>query len=446
MTDQPKLPFEKIDDRSTLVQAIDNLFSKIDFETEAETIETQNITQTELAFREFLEEMDWKIGKVSFSELMDEKSGDFSLRDDGVTPSWYHEFSEIMVFLALVRSGKISEDVLNSDGAEVIVSAFLRHDSWEDHGKTPNDIYSELERDLYEEMDVSGPAEEDEYVTRTRAAAVADVVDLATRKVPMTGADYFGLHGEVPEHGVDEHGFALSAKGRRLKVDRYNGDLNSYHSKQIQNPYAAIVKMVDSICGLDSRVMPDYLDRKDTDDAKFSTANNIKYARERRAHYSNYPYAKEAISQNPKFRDTFEALDAMLGIGVRTLETVNHYFSKDNTDNPYRARPIDIDDLVDPACETLEVLPNGWRPDTLMLERLENIAEQELEQNEAPPKDRTLSKEERKQFARPRSTAYAILNHALYPSFAPLIGEDRRADDVLEHEVASHPLSSGQEL
>lgn len=425
MTEQPKLPFERIDDRSTLVRAINSLFAKINFETEAETLTSRNINQTELAFREFLEQMDWKLGKVSFNELMDEKSGDFSLRDDGVTPSWYHEFSEIMVFLALVKSGKISEDVLSSNGAEVIVSSFLRHDSWEDHGKTPHDIYTELENDLYEELDVFGPSEENEHETRKRAAAVSDVVNLATRKVPVRGIDYFELHGKAPEHGIDDHGFVLKANGRRLKVDRYDGDLNSYHKKQIQHPYAAIVKMVDSICGLDSRIMPDYLDRKDDDDAKFSTENNIKYARERRAHYSNYPYAKEAINQNPQFRKAFETLDAMLGISVRTLETVNHYFHKDTTDNPYRARPIDIDDWVDPARDVLEVLPAGWRPDTLMLERLEHIAEQELEQSGGK-----------------QSTALAILNHALYPAFATLIGEDRRADDVLEYEK-TRPFSSG---
>lgn len=442
MTDHPRLPFEKTDDRTDMFRAIDTLFSKIDFETEAETVELDNITQTKQAFREFLAEMNWKLGKVSFDELMDEKSGDFAMRDDGITPSWYHEFSEIMVFLALVKSGKISDDVLSSGGAEVIVSSFLRHDSWEDHGKTPHDIYAELERDLYEELGVFEPPSEREHETRKRAAAVSNVVDLATRKVPVRGTDYFGLYGKAPDHGVDDQGFVLKANGRRLKVDRYDGDLNSYHQKQMQHPYASIVKMIDSICGLDSRIMPDYLDRKDDDQAKFSTASNIVYARERRSHYSNY--AKGAIAQNPQFREAFEALDAILGIGVRTLETVNHYFHRDNKDNPYIAQPVDIDDYVEPARDVLEVLPKGWRPDTLILERLENIAKQELEQNKPPPMNTPLGHQEKKHYKWPRSIADAVLNHALYPAFVPLIGKDRRAADVIEYEKSRRGDPDGQ--
>lgn len=472
MTQEPDLSSYFHKDRVDMNGAIDRLFEKINFESEPETIAFQNIVRTEDAFREFLAEMNWTLASVSFNELMDEKSGDYAQRDDGKTPSWYHEFSEIMIFLALIKSDKIKPETMGSDAAEIMVSGILRHDSWEDHGKSPGAVYAELERDLYDSIEVMGPQEETEYITRRRAAAVSDIVDRMTRKTPIkiqeyierygeepehgidsedfvlkeTGkrmkidrftnkkpvsADlYFQMHGREPEHGIDDHGYALGKGGKRITVEK--SDLNSYHASQMTNPFSAMGKMIDSICGVDSRIMPDYLDRKDNPKKKFSTEDNMKYARERRAHYSSYPYAKEAIKHHPRFKDAFQALDAILGIGVRTLETVNHYYDQNSGDNPYKARPIDIDDWVDPAKEVLEVLPKGWRPDTLMLERLERVEEQELLRSSGT-----------------ESTAGAILNHALYPAFAPLIGEDRRSEDVLEYERTMHPenddLAHGQE-
>lgn len=467
LTDQPADYYSGASDEdNTLIDAIDRLLDRISFETEAETVDPLNITATEQAFRDFLGEMNWPLAQISFNELIDEKSGDYSMRDDGDTPSWYHEFSEVLIFIALVRSGKIPEDVLDSDGAEVMISSILRHDSWEDHGKTPSDIYKEFERDLYDHLRANNPDEEviegealqEEYMTRNRASTVANVVDAMTRKVPVTKEEYEAQHGislnpqpsrmdvfrsmasqvpvvatlfnlkQKPAYGFDDEGFVTKPNGKRLKVDRYDGDMNRYHKTQIQNPFAAMGKIIDSICGVDSRIMPDYLDRKDDDDAKFSTQSNIDYVSNRRAHFSGYPYAKEATKQHPKFAEAFKALDAILGIEVRSLEIVNHYFKKDNSDNPYIALPLDIDEWAEPAREVLEVLPNGWRPDILFLERLENIAQQELERSDGK-----------------QSTALAVLNHALYPAYAPLIGEDRRTEDVLAYEE-NRPLAGGQEL
>lgn len=444
----------------SLTDAIDRLLHTIDFETELETIEADNIEKTKQAFLDFLDEMNWPLAKAGFSELLDEKSGKYAMRDSGDTPSWYHEFSEILIFLALVRSGKIPKDILDSDGAEVMVTSFLRHDSWEDHGKNPSIIYSELERDLYKELEKRGEdyLDEDNFELRTRhrATTVANVVDASTRKTPITAKQYEAKYGvdllaapspadkfraiasqipvvsyvfniqQKPAYGVDEEGFVTKPNGKRLKEDRYGGDMNTYHKTQIQNAFAAIVKLTDSICGGDSRIMRDYLDRKDDDDKKFSTQSNIDWVSDRRAHFSGYPYAKTAADQHPEFAEAFAALDAILGIEVRSLENVNHYYAKGNNDNPYRALPLDIDDWVDPAREVLEVLPNGWRPDTLFLERLEAVAEQEYECSNGT-----------------HSQAMAILNHSLYPSYAPLIGEDRRAEDVIEYEN-TRPLSSGR--
>ncbi len=424
------------DQGTPLVRAIDNLFSKINFQTEAETLEPENIAKTEAAFLEFLDEMRWPLGKVSFSELMKEKSGDFALRDDGKTPSWYHELSEIMIFLALVKSGKIDEAILDKyGGAEVMISAQLRHDSWEDHGKTPMEIYAELEHDLDEAQRTGAITKEQEYVLQRKAAGVAEIVKLMTRKVPVRADQVLpekkwpfnlswvsNIIEKMPLLSrfnfasaplVDKQGFVLKTNGKRLKVDRFGGDLNQYHEGQIRNPMAAMAKIIDSICGADSRIMPDFLERMHDDSKKFSVADNVKYAKERRAHYSGYPYAKEANDKNPVFADAFLSMDSILGIIVSSLETVNHYFDKNNRDNPYGARPADIDRYVGPAREALSCLPAGWRPDVLMLERLEHVAQQEGE----------------------NSMAKAILNFALYPAFAPLIGEDRRSQDVLMYQA-----------
>lgn len=425
-----ELPFRDVGGRTPLVSAIDRLFSKINFETEAETLEPQNIVCTEGAFREFLGEMNWTLAKVSFNELMDEKSGDFALRDDGKTPNWYHEFDQVMLSLALIKSGKIDEvELEKAGGAEVLVSGQLRHDSFEDHGKVPTQIYAEFERDLHEEHQASQINDEEEFVYRHQATGASHIIDLMTRKIPVRAKDYYDLFGEEPPHGADEQGFVLKPNGKRLKIARYDGDLNEYHAKQIQHALAAMAKPIDGIGGVFSRIMPDFLDRKDDPSQKFSVWDNIKYAKERRSHYSEYPYAKEASRQHPQFREVYMALDAIMGIGVRSLETVNHYFHKDNKDNPYQARPIDIEEWVKPAREVLEVMPKGWRPDILMLERLENVAKQEYERSNRQHK---------------HSTAQAILNHALYPAFAPLIGEDRRAEGVIEYERSQGHQADGQ--
>lgn len=87
-------------------------------------------------FLTFLHSQKYYLAAKNFEKLLEEKSGDKFLRNDGTT-NWYHEFIPLMAFMYLGRIGhkEGGYDVADLDqygGLETAIITHLRHDSIED--------------------------------------------------------------------------------------------------------------------------------------------------------------------------------------------------------------------------------------------------------------------------------------------------------------------------
>ena len=127
--------------RAVFKKAFDELTAKINFASEAETILPENVEVTKQAFIEFLHKIDAPLARWSFEELLKEKSGKHEFRADGKVPNWYHEFRNCLANMSKIRDGvRRFGDVEEEGGLDVFLAAILRHDSWEDFGKSPAKI------------------------------------------------------------------------------------------------------------------------------------------------------------------------------------------------------------------------------------------------------------------------------------------------------------------
>lgn len=377
-------------DAESVNEAIDSFLSKINFQTEEEARAPENVPKVKQAFIEFFHEAGLPLSELSFENLLGEKIREFEFRADGVTPNWYHELREVLLVLSLIRTGKLPLQVINSvGGLDALISGVLRHDSWEDFGKTPLRIYAALEKAFNDWSDKIYIDEEELLLLQKRAARISQMVDLATRKVPVIGE-----FGEI----------LFTPKGKILKVDRFP-NLDIYHEKQLPDPFAILNKYVDSVEGMSTRPG---VGRFDIDD-------NIKYAKERRELYTDREL--KAADHWPGFKDAFCAVDSMLGVTLKILETVNEHYKNPSSLIANR-RPIDISKYLPDAADAFAPLPPAFRSDMIMIRRLENMARRELALG-----DMRMA---------------CILEHEIYPSMIPMIG-DRRGTCLNEgHDSGYH--------
>ena len=194
------------------------------------------------------------------------------------------------------------------------------------------------------------------HILRHRAAGIADIVDLCSRKYPQT----------------DERGrFIIRPNGRPEKVPRFGGDLNEYYNRQFGNPLACWIKWDDSVEGVSTRTLPDTLDRPA--EKSFSLDSNEKYAAERRYLYGRRANDVVAMQQWPGFAEVFAASDSMLGINLVILESFNDYL-QNKALNPAEAMRMRTDSYSEDAWDAHRHIPPGWRSDRIQTGRIERLA------------------------------------------------------------------------
>jgi hypothetical protein len=351
--------------------ATDRFFSVLDrFQNEDQFIHPDSEEIVRKAFNDFLRDSGMVLSQHSLPILMTEKSGQYALRDDGKTPNWYHELRQITGFLSLMRSGKLNEEILEPfGGADVVISAILRHDSIEDHGKTRAEILEGLQRRIRE-----AHARETEQGARSRppldfkildaerdrllqrAEQVAGIVDLMTRKDP-----------------VFENGELLrdKATGRVITIDRFGGDLDAYFNRHLENPIAVLLKYLDSIEGTATRLNVE----------KFPLAENQAYERKVYRLYGDRAHDEEAAARWPQFASAIRCVDDMLGIDLAILRNNNNYASDPKT-NPREGRAVRTRRYADNALEGYCYAPRVCRPDLIALSRVEAMAQTSTRQQD----------------------------------------------------------------
>lgn len=380
------------------IAAIDKLFRKIDFETEEEAIRPRNAQKIQKAFEKFMEEAGLVLSSHSFAELLREKSGPYKFRDDGITPNYFHELRESLQILTLVRNQKLAVDVIDkNDGLDVLLASTLRHDSFEDHGKRKSDVIIPLQEKVEEMRRAGRLSAGAAAVLNYQAEQIALIVDLLSRK----------------EAKRDEHGQILRdpETGKIIKEVRHNGDQNSYYNGLLKHPFAGLIKHVDSVEGMSTRIMTDMLER--LPDQKFSVASNVKYANERRSHYGRRNTLAITSRKYPQFENVLSAIDGMLGVNVVMLETVNDYWL-DKDQNPVNASPVNIGQYTETAEDGYKGMPRWARPDLIMTRRLEQIAGQNQRMRD-------------------------VLTYAIYPAAESLVG--KRTPSWLKLETNSASMS-----
>lgn len=373
--------------KTTFQKSFDRLLHRIDYESEKESIQPENVKQTEEAFREFLTDMMsvdplWRLPLWSFEALLKEKSGEFEFRADGKVPNWYHEFRNFLYVGAAYRDGLIpKEDFQIFGGLAVTTAIIMRHDSWEDLGQTPTIIYANLERETHAFMDRYDPDHNRPDIAdigfslRQQSMRMVEDVDRLTRKSPVLNED--GSYKRKPN-------------GKLVKEPRFGGNLHEYYDAGQRSPHFSIVKFNDSIEGMSTR------------NGAFSRDDDIQYTRERRQFFGLRQLDEEAIEKFPFLKRVLHSSDSMLGVLLASMETINFYSGDADKpeQKPEYARPVFIGRYIPAAQQGFSRIPPAFHPVTILLERMEDRAQLENDK-----------------------TAALVLQNALYPSlkkFFPL--------------------------
>lgn len=335
-------------------KAFDRLLSDIWFVTEEEARLPQNVEKTKNAVMNFLDDRGWQLAKWCFEELLEEKSGQFAYRADNVTPNWYHELRQSLYFLAMVREGIIKKkDIEPYGGMEVALGIIFTHDSWEDFGKSRVRVYMPLERKLHQAVCKSELTQLQFRQDLRKAAAITQGMDYLTRKAPQL---------------LDDGRFALKPSGKYVKIDRFDGDLNLYYNGILESPLTAIFKFCDAIEGMSTRIGV----------SAFSMEDDRLYREERRMLYGRRALDEQVIRRYPFLKDAIRTADSMLGILLVQMETLSDY-GPDRKENPRYATPMRIDQYLKHGYKGFEILPPGWHPLYISMERLRAKAELEGE-------------------------------------------------------------------
>ncbi len=374
-------------------ESFDWLLTRINFKSEEEAILPENIEETKEAIREFLTDMGWFQSRLAFEELLQEKSGKEAYRADGRVPNFYHEVREFLYLCAKRRDGLLAPHCLDEFGGfDALTAVVWRHDSWEDHGIHPTAIYALHERHIHEFMNEVDPNHTNPdvatfgYRERQKAEIIARNIDYVTHK-----------HPERDENGE----FKRKPSGKLVKVPRYP-DMTLYYDNASLSPHFPLLKFEDSVEGMATRYGV----------TTFSHASNVDYTLERRQFYGGRALDKEAIAKFSFLDKAIKSSDGMLGNLLLCNEQINFYHGKD----PHYIRPVSLPDRYFPHAERgYRLLPAAWHPVTIMLERLENMAEMEAENGQVHTR--------------------LILDKSLYPSLSPHF--------PIPHNYAG-PLLSGQ--
>ncbi|MEZ5815392.1 MAG: hypothetical protein R3E13_11845 [Alphaproteobacteria bacterium] len=353
---QAPLLYEEFN-KPELIKAIDELFEAVYFKTEDETIEPENVEATKEAFQHFLKRSGLVLSEGAFADILEENSGNHAFRADGKTPNWYHFFRQVLPKLSMLKSGRISEETLNQyGGLDTLIAATLYHDSWEDHGKSPETLRERMQNKIQDVQNAGEISSQRASELRSKVGTVADIVDYCTKKYSILLED--GNLEKTPE-------------GKVIKIERFDGDPNTYYGGQFQHPFALWIKWDDSCEGMSTRIVEDTLER--AEHKKLSVASNREYAEDRRGIYGRRENKSIAIKKWPDFEKVFRSADYMLGTNAVMLETVNDY-ARNLKLKPKKAMPLKIGLYLHDSDDGYQFVPPGWRNDFIQIGRIRKLA------------------------------------------------------------------------
>ncbi len=349
-------------DRNRLFASIDQLMEALNFESTRASLTRDNELKAHHAFKDFLDENRFFLAAKSLEVLLDEeKFGDHAFRRDKETPNWYHELRQILTFMALVRSETLSlEDLAPYGSMDVMLAAILRHDSLEDFAKT----HKEITQALYErvqELDEQGTINRAEVkVLNNKVPMIVDIADRMSRKIAV----------------LDDSGFPQKDVTGKYKYDRrFDGDMNQYLGNLIAHPLAGLAKYLDSIEGTSTPTRIDSFSPAHLDQRR-------DYADERRQLFGRTATDGLLMKAFPVFKKSIKAVDALLGVNLVILETLN-YYQRNPINKPANAPAIDIARYMKKdKLKPFQHIPPAFRADCIFLERLHETSEAYLSKDD----------------------------------------------------------------
>lgn len=332
-----------------LFAEIDALMAAIDYPSTAESITPENTARTLSAFKKFLKDAKLYLADWSLDVLLaEEKVGKYAFRKDGVTPNWYHEFREVLMFLSLVRSETIAvEELEDWGGLDGMITGLLRHDSLEDFGKSKEEILDALHSHVEDLLTTENVDHLTHLDLQHKSVLAVKIVDRMSRKTSVL---------------ID--GKPVMKNGSFIKKDRYEGDLNLYFERLRNNPLAGLGKYLDSIEGMSTRLGV----------GAFDPLKDLLYANERRYFFGGVATDRALIGRFPAFKEAIKSADFMLGITLVTMETINHY-NMNPTAKTDSASAMDIERYMPRGLNAFRFIPHAFRPDCVMIERLHSVAQ-----------------------------------------------------------------------
>lgn len=285
-------------------KAFDRLVNTIEKATANDPTGTGDSAEPEIreAFKLFLRSQDYRFALKNYEQLLEEKSGDKFLRDDGST-NWYHEFIPIMTVMKQIREGTLSMKAVDKyGGLETAIASHLRHDSVEDQPRYKADrmaFYNDLQA-MQDQLIAEDPSYDAEK-GHEQLKHVMINTGLITRKK------------------TEENGIKIVED-----VIEYNGRMVT---SPVANPIVFLFKQADGVHNFATMWSP-----------KFTPERRQKRCDEREDMYGGrHGFGDTAMIQWPDFAKAIKQMDDKMGVMLfthaRYLESVDLHYKKPH-DNP----------------------------------------------------------------------------------------------------------------
>lgn len=258
--------------------------------------------QIRKAFKHFLRSVGYRMAEHNFEKLLEEKSGDKFLRNDGTT-NWYHEFLPLVSFMYLARIGKKNggidlDDLIPWGGMEAAICTHLRHDSLEDQQEYKRDatLFRRQQEAMLADIRRTEPAY-DVHGAQKIIAQVEINMDLITQK-------------------------RLPGEGGVMAKEHVRTYTKRMVSSDDANPAVFMLKQLDGIHNFATMWAP-----------KFTPAKRLKRCDEREDMYGpRNGYTDAAMKRWPDFKKGIQTLDSIMGMMLyphfRYLESVDLFYKE----------------------------------------------------------------------------------------------------------------------
>jgi hypothetical protein len=281
--------------------AFDRLVKNIERHTR-----NQNIDQAEPQIRQeflnFLYSQNYYLAAKNFEKLLEEKSGDKFLRNDGTT-NWYHEFIPLMAVMYMGRIGNEKggfdvKDLEPDGGLETAIITHLRHDSIEDqpiYRADPEAFHMELLTSLLA-VKLEHPDYDEEKGKAITEQAFINIGLMSQQRV------------ECPEGGTVKESVREYTKRMVASEDA--------------NPIVFMLKQADGVHNFATMWAP-----------KFTPEKRLSRCNDREDMYGpRNGYTDAAMERWPRFGKAIKVLDSMMGTMLYThfryLESVDRHYKE----------------------------------------------------------------------------------------------------------------------